>query len=352
MRVLVTGHNGYIGSTMVTLLQAAGHEVVGLDNYMFENCTFGKDVSDVLAIRMDVRDVEPSDLEGFDAVIHLAGISNDPLGDLYPECTYAINHEASVRLARLSKEAGVSRFLFSSSCSLYGASDDALATEEVAFSPVSPYGRSKALVERDLSRLANDDFSPTFLRNGTAYGVSPRLRTDVVINNLTGFAYTTGEIFIKTDGLAWRPLVHVEDISRAFLAVLESPRELIHNEAFNVGITKENYRIRDMAESVEKLLPGSKIIYATCGGPDPRCYRVDCSKIAKTFPEFQPQWTVLRGIEELFEAYQCYGLTFEDFLGRFHRIEHVKKLMQEQRLDHTLRWRQTVPSSSMCAENV
>ena len=346
MKVLVTGHNGYIGSVMVTFLQVAGYEVVGLDNYMFEDCAFGKDVPDVMALRMDVRDVEVSDLEGFDAVIHLAGISNDPLGNLYPEITYAINHEASVRLAWSSKRAGVSRFLFSSSCSLYGVSDDAFVTEEASFSPVSPYGRSKALVERDLSKLADDDFSPTFLRNGTAYGTSPRLRSDLVINNLTGFACTTGQILIKTDGSAWRPLVHVEDISRAFLMVLEAPRELIHDETFNVGITEENYRVRDVAEIVEGVVQGTKVFYANNGVQSLQCYRVDCSKLVTTFPDFQPQWTVQRGVEELFEAYLRYGLTFEDFARRFQRIEHVKKLMQEQRLDHTLRWQQTVPFSS------
>ncbi len=353
MRVLVTGHNGYIGAVLVPLLQAAGHEVVGLDSYLFEDCTFGKDVPDVLALRMDVRDVEVSDLEGFDAVIHLAGIPNDPLGNLNPECTYALNHEASVRLARLSKQAGVGRFLFSSSCSLYGAARENLVTEEAAFNPITPYGRSKVLVEEAVARLAGADFSPTFLRNATVYGVSPRLRTDLVINNLVGFAYITGEVLIRSDGTPWRPLAHVEDISRAFLVVLEAPRELIHNEAFNVGITDENYQIRDVAEIVEEVIPGSKVAYATGGGPDPRCYRVDGSKLAMTFPEFQPQWTVRRGVEELFEAYQRYGLTFEAFVGRFMRLEHIKKLLHEQSLDPSLRWRHAVHASpDEYAENV
>lgn len=339
MKVLVTGHNGYIGTVMVPMIQTAGHQVIGLDNYLFEGCTFGNGIPDILSLRMDDRDVRASDLEGFDAIIHLAALSNDPLGDLNPECTYDINHLASVRLAKLAKEAGVPRFLFSSSCSLYGVAGEDMLRENAAFNPITPYGVSKVRVEEDVSKLAGERFSPTFLRNATAYGVSPRLRADLVVNDLVGFAYTTSEILIKSDGTPWRPLVHVEDISRAFLAVLHAPRELIHNQAFNVGRTEENYQICDVAEMVKDIVPGSRVKYAEGGGPDLRCYRVDCSKLAKTLPEFQPQWTVRRGIEELYAAYKRYDLTLEEFLGtRYVRIKHIRKLQSQGRLDETLRW--------------
>ncbi len=346
MRVLVPGHNGYIGTVLVRMLQAAGHEVVGLDSYLFEGCTFGGDVPDIPALRKDIRDVQVSDLEGFGAVILLAALSNDPLGDMDPELTYAINHRASVRLAKLAKEAGVTRFLFSSSCSLYGAAGDDLITEEAPFNPVTPYGISKVRVEEDVSKLACSHFSPTFLRNATAYGVSPRLRGDLVVNNLVGLAHTTGLVLIKSDGTAWRPLVHIEDISRAFLAVLHAPRELIHNEAFNVGVTEENYRVRDLAGMVEEAVTGSRVTYAEGGTRDSRCYRVDCTKLARRLHDFQPQWTVRRGIEELRLAYKRHGLTLEEFSGsRFLRIKRIRELMSDNLLDSNLRWRCSVEKS-------
>ena len=342
MRVLVTGHNGYIGSVMVEVLLRAGHDVVGLDTYLFEECTFGEERAHIPAIRADIRDVNASDLEGFDAVIHLAALSNDPLGNLNPQVTYDINHLASVRLAQLARQAGVKRFLFASSCSLYGvATDDGLLTEEAEFNPVTPYGASKVLFERDVSRLASDSFSPVFLRNATAYGVSPRLRADIVVNSLVGYAFTTGEILIQSDGTPWRPLVHVEDISRAFRAALEAPRELIHNRAFNVGRTQENYQIRDIAEMVLDVVPGSRVTYAPGGGPDPRCYRVNCDEIAWVLPAFQPRWTVRDGVRELYDAYRREGLTYERFVGdesRYLRIKQLQRLQGEGLVDDALRW--------------
>jgi nucleoside-diphosphate-sugar epimerase len=338
MRVLVTGHNGYIGCSLVPLLQEAGHEVVGLDNYLYETCTFGEDVADPPAMRKDVRDVEVSDLEGFEAVIHLAAISNDPVGDLAPDTTYEINHRAASRLAELAKRAGVERFLFSSSCSLYGAAGDNYLDESAAFNPVTPYGESKILAENDMRALADDDFSPTYLRNATAYGLSARLRGDLVVNNLTAYAFTTGQVLIKSDGTPWRPLVHIEDISRAFAAILEAPRELIHDQAFNVGRTEENYQIRDVGSIVEDVVPGSTVTYAEGASPDIRNYRVDCDKLARTLPAFQPQWTVRKSVEELYEAFLRHELEHEDFFSRrFMRIKHVREMQEEGGLDERLR---------------
>jgi nucleoside-diphosphate-sugar epimerase len=340
MRVLVTGHTGYIGAVLIPMLLEAKHEVTGLDADFFAGCDFNGGLVDVPAIHKDLRDVTVGDLKGFDAVLHLAALSNDPLSDLNPECTYEINHRASVRLAESAKTAGVPRFLFSSSCSLYGLAAGAdFLTEKASFNPVTPYGESKVLVERDVSRLADDNFSPTYLRNSTAYGVSPRLRADLVVNNLVGFAYTTGEVLIASDGTPWRPLVHVEDICRAFLAILQAPRELVHNQAFNVGQTKENYQIRDIAAMVEEIVPGSRVKYAEGGGPDLRCYRVNCDKIARTLPEFRPQWTVRRGIEQLYKNYQTRNLNLDEFVGtRYTRIKHIKELQLQGRLDASLRW--------------
>lgn len=339
MRVLVTGHNGYIGSVMTETLRAAGHEVVGLDTLFFRECTFGPDTATIPAVRADVRDVKREQLEGFDAVIHLAALCNDPLGSMNPQLTYDINHRASVRLAELAKAAGVSRFLFASSCSLYGVAGEDMLQEDADFSPITPYGESKVLVERDVAKLADDNFTPTFMRNATAYGVSSRLRLDVVINNLVAVAYATGEIFIQSDGTPWRPLVHAEDFSRAFRAALEAPREKVHNEAFNVGRTQENYRVSELAEMVGEVVPGSRIRYAAEGSSDPRSYRVDCSKLESTLPEYDPQWTVRKGIEELYAAFQKHGMSAADFDGAdFFRIRHIQRLQQQGRIDDAMRW--------------
>ncbi len=338
MRLLVTGHHGYIGSVMVGVLAKAGHTVTGLDTFLYEGCTFGDEPAAIPEVRKDIRDVTVSDLRGFDAVIHLAALSNDPLGCLNEQCTYDINHVSSVRLAQTAKEARVPRFLFASSCSLYGAAGDQMLDEQAAFNPVTAYGASKVLVEADVSKLADDTFSPTYLRNATAYGLSPRLRADIVVNNFVGVAYTTGQVAIQSDGTPWRPLVHIEDISRAFLAVLEAPREAVYNQAFNVGSSTENYQIRDVAEIVRQVVPGATIKYLEGGGPDPRCYRVDCGKLARTIPGFKTEWDVRRGATELYESFVRHGMTREKF-SRFTRISRIQELMAAGRLDGSLCWR-------------
>ncbi len=343
MKVLVTGHNGYIGSVLVQMFLAEGHDVVGLDTNLFADCFFGNmNVPEIPAMNVDIRDTDAINLEGFDAVIHLAGLSNDPLGDLDANLTYEINHAASVRLAEKAKASGVPRFIFSSSCSNYGAAGDDFLTEESALNPVTAYGISKVWVERDLKPLADENFHPTFLRNSTVYGISPRLRVDLVLNNLMASAVTSGRILMKSDGTPWRPIVHVEDVSRAFLAVLDAPSDVVHNQAFNVGLTQENYRISELGEIVKETLPGCEIEYAEGAGPDKRCYRVDCSKINKMLPGFKPQWSARAGAIQIYEAYKKANIT-ETILTdpRFVRMNQLRLLMESRRVSEELRWTRT-----------
>ena len=339
MKVLVTGHDGYIGCVMTRVLSEAGHDVRGLDAYLFAECVFQPDAVSIEAVRADVRDVDREHLAGYDAVVHLAALSNDPLGHVDPALTEEINFRATERIAAAARDAGVERFVFASSCSLYGVAGDAMLDESASFNPITPYGTSKVRAEEALSALATDDFSPTYMRNATAYGVSPRLRVDVVVNNLVAHGLTSGTILMQSDGKSWRPLVHVEDFSRAFLAALEAPRELVHDQAFNVGRTKENYQIRDLAEAVREVIPECDVSFAEDSGPDPRSYKVDCGKLEETLPGYRPTWTVRKGVEELVEAYRREGITAEQAFGaRYTRLKHLDALMSEGRVDATLRW--------------
>jgi nucleoside-diphosphate-sugar epimerase len=340
MRVLVTGHKGYIGTVMVPLLQQAGHAVVGLDSDLYRNSIYGDGFPDVPEIIKDVRDIEKADLVGIDAIVHLAGLSNDLLGDLNVQLTYEINHAASVRLAEMAKGSGISRFVFASSCSNYGAAGDGMQDENAALNPVTAYAISKVMVERDVGNLADDNFSPVFMRNSTAYGVSPKMRFDLVVNNLTAWAYTTGHILLKSDGQPWRPLIHIEDISLAVIAALATPREIIHNQAINIGMNSENYQVFQLAEFVKTTVPNCEVKFAEGAEPDKRNYRVDFSKYARIFPDYPLRWNVPRGVKQVYDSYRTIGLQKDVYEGpKYKRVAQIKYLLSTGQLDETLRWR-------------
>lgn len=339
MKVLLTGHKGYIGAVAISMLRSAGHEAVGLDTDFFSGCDFGRAAPEIQEIRKDLRDITAADLKGFDAVVHFAALSNDPLGDLNPRITYDINHVASVQLAAAAKAAGVRRFVFSSSCSTYGAAGDLFHSESSRLNPVTPYAESKVMVERDLALMADEHFSPTFMRNATAYGASPRLRLDIVLNDLVANALLTGRVQIQSDGTPWRPIIHIEDIIGAAIAAMEAPIEVVHNETFNVGQTAENYRVREIADIVKETVPGCTIEYVPGGGPDKRCYRVDFSKIERTLPSFKPRWNARKGAQQLYDAYRAAGLNLTDFEGRrYTRMAQIRRLMDNGQIDESLRW--------------
>jgi len=322
------------------MLLDAGHQVSGIDTGLFQKCTFGIDLPvSIPCINCDIRDLTASQLEAFDAIAHLAGVCNDPMGDLLPEATFAINNDATIRLAELAREAGVKRFVFSSTCSVYGAALQDWVNETSPTNPVTPYGMSKYQAERGLLTLATDEFSPVLMRSATAYGFSPRIRFDLVVNNLVAHAFTSGRVFLKSDGTAWRPLVHIADISRAFVAAIEAPRETVHCQVFNVGSTAENYRVRDVATIVRNTVPGSSIAYAEDAKADNRSYRVDFSKIEGQLPNFRPQWDVAAGAKELHASYSEFGLALEDFEGaRYQRLAYLKSLLDAGILDTSLHW--------------
>jgi len=335
-RILVTGHRGYIGCRLVPLLEAAGHEVAGVDADYYRECTFGTDAVPSTGLLADIRDLTPAQVEGYDVVIHLAGLSNDPLGDLDPELTHDINMRATIRLAEIAKNAGVKRFVYSSSCSVYGAAGDEWLTEDSPLNPITPYAVSKIKAEEVLDKLADAHFSPTYLRSGTAYGMSPRIRFDLVVNNLTAWAVASGDVRLKSDGSAWRPLVHAEDMARAFGCAISADRALVHRQAFNVGRNEDCVQISDVAAMVEEAVPNARIVFSSQKATDIRTYRVDCSKAASI--GFAANWTVARGIEELRDAFEKHGVSVNDFEGsRYQRVAHIQSLIRTGKLTSKLR---------------
>ena len=338
-RVLITGHNGYLGSVMAPYFLAAGYSVVGLDTDYFDPCTLRPDMAEVPTIHKDIRDLVPNDLQDFDAVVHLAALSNDPIGNLNSQWTEEINFQASVRLAELAKRVGVRRFLFSSSCIMYGNSTAAIVTEDSPLDPQTDYARSKVASEEAIAQLAGDGFSPTFMRNGTVYGFSPRMRFDTVLNNLVGSAVTTGKVMVFSDGKPWRPVVHVEDIARAFMVVLEAPLADVHNQAFNVGANHLNHQILELAEIVVKTVPQSALVVRAQSDADQRTYKADFGKFARVFPTFEFKWAAQEGAQELYETFKTIGLTHDDFVDkRFTRLKWLNYLLDTGKLNSSLRW--------------
>jgi nucleoside-diphosphate-sugar epimerase len=339
MKILVTGNKGYIGALMVPMLKKEGHQITGLDTNFFEGCNFQEEKISTPEIQKDLRDINISDLKGYEAIIHLAALSNDPLSNLNPKITYDINYEATVNLAETAKKAEVSRFVLSSTCSVYGSSGEHIITEGSEPNPITPYAESKVMSEQEITKMCDTNFTPTFLRSATAYGVSPKLRADLVLNNLVGWAYTTGTVLLKSDGMSWRPIAHIEDISNAFQATLKEPREKISKEIFNVGRKNENYRIKELAEIVADTVPDSRVSFAEGAGPDKRSYRVDFTKIQKTLTYYKPKWTARKGALELYKAYKSVNLTQEELeSNKYIRLKHLKKLMNTGKLDQELRW--------------
>ena len=341
-RVLITGHNGYIGSVMAPHFACAGHEVVGFDTGYYAQCALVPDRAPIPWIRKDIRNVELGDLKNFDAVVHLAALSNDPIGNMNDQWTEEINHGSSVRLAELAKRAGVRRFLFSSSCIMYGMSEAAVVTEESPLDPKTEYARSKVKSERTISELASDGFAPTFLRNGTIYGVSPRMRFDTVLNDLVGSAVTTGKVALYSDGKPWRPVVHVQDVARAFLTVLEAPIHAVSNHAFNTGANHLNHQIIELAEIVAGTVPGCKLEILAKPGSDQRTYKADFGKFARVFPDFTLLWSARDGAKELYETFKKIGLTHDQYVGKqFTRLKWLRHLLDSGQLDQSLRWQQS-----------
>lgn len=339
MKVLVTGHLGYLGVIVCRVLRRAGHDVMGLDNGYYAGCTLGPEPTPLPQYQLDIRDVQPRHLEGIDAVIHLAALSNDLVGDLAPEVTYEINHHASVRLAVLAREAGVRRFLYSSTCSVYGASGgDDLVDEDAPLRPLTPYAVSKVRVEEELHALGDDNFVPISLRNATAYGFSPRLRADIVVNNLVGWAHLTGEVKVLSDGTPWRPLVHAEDIANAFLMLLQADAQAVGGKAFNVGRQGENHRVREIAAAVAATVPGCRVTITGEAGNDPRSYRVDFSRLTRAVPAYRPAWTMRDGVAEIYAAYKKYALSAQDFHAKFVRLRRLAELQEAGWLDEKLRF--------------
>lgn len=342
MNILVTGQLGYIGTTLVPMLLKNGHDVVGMDADWYQRCTFGGSITEVPNIRKDIRDATVADLRGFETILHLAALSNDPLGNHDPQLTEEINHVATVRLAEMARDAGVRHFVFSSTCSNYGVAGNEFIDENGEFHPYTPYARAKVAAEIALKPMSDDRFSVTLMRSATAFGWSPRIRFDLVVNNLVAHAFTTGKILMKSDGTPWRAVVHIEDISRAFTAVVQARRELVHDQAFNVGQTRENYRVREIAEMVAEIVPNCRIDYAPGAGPDPRCYRVNCDKLPKVLKDYRPVWTAREGARQVFEMVKKVGLKLEEFEGaRYARLPHIKKLIADGVMDERFRYRST-----------